>query len=428
MLDKKGRPVVVVTGIGIVTSLGTGKTDNWRALTAGRTNVREITRFSIEGLRTRIAATVDCGDRHTYSSPGHTLAMAVTSTTEAIEQAGIANAATSGAARFPGPMFLATSPTEIEWPHRLRLYNEVTQGDETGYDRLMAAARARPHHKLHALFQYGYVADVLANRFGTSGQPISLTTACASGATAIQLAVEAIRRGQTDAALAIGTDGSVHPESLVRFSLLSALSTQNDPPEKAEKPFSKDRGGFVMGEGAATLVLESYQSARARGAEILGVVRGCGERADVFHRTRSSPDGSAVIDTLQNALGDADITAGDIDYINAHGTGTPENDKMECASLTAVFGDNIRQVPISSNKSEIGHTLTAAGTVEAVFSLLTLASGTLPPTINYDVPDPEIPLDVVPNVKRDLAVQTVLSNSFGFGGQNVCLVLSGEPA
>lgn len=423
MLDKKGRPVVVVTGIGIVTSLGTGKDDNWRALTDGQTRIREITRFATEGMKTKIAATVDCDDDDTYSSPGHTLSMAVTSTTEAIAQAGL-----SDTGHFDGPMFLATSPTEIEWPQRLSLYSEISNSDQTGYDRMMTAATARPHNDMHALFQYGYVADALARQFGTRGLPISLTTACASGATAIQLAVEAIRRGQTGMALAIGTDGSVYPESLVRFSLLSALSTQNDPPEKAEKPFSKDRGGFVMGEGAATLVLESYEHARARGAEILGVIRGCGERADVFHRTRSSPDGWAVINTLENVLSDADITAGDIDYINAHGTGTSENDKMECASLTAVFGDRIRQVPISSNKSELGHTLTAAGAVEAVFSLLTIASGTLPPTINYDVPDPDIPLDVVPNVKRDLAVNTVLSNSFGFGGQNVCLVFSGEPA
>ena len=423
MRDNKDRPVVVVTGIGIVTSLGVGQKDNWQALTAGQTNVGTITRFSTEGMRTRIAATVDCGDFEDYSSPSHTLSMAVSSTTEAVAQAGI-----SKAGDFPGPMFLATSPTEIEWTHRKRLYNEVGGSDAAGYDRLMEAAKKINHPGLHGLFQYGYVADVLADKFRTQGQPISLTTACASGATAIQLAVEAIRRGETEAALAIGTDGSVHPESLVRFSLLSALSTHNDDPKKAEKPFSKDRGGFVMGEGAASLVLESYNHAKARGATILGVIRGCGERADVFHRTRSSPDGSAVINTLKNALDDAGVTAGDIDYINAHGTGTPENDKMECASLTAVFGDHMSHVPISSNKSEIGHTLTAAGAIEAVFSLLTLSSGTLPPTINYDMPDPEIPLDVVPNVKRDCQVNAILSNSFGFGGQNVCLVLGGEPA
>ncbi|MHA1525305.1 MAG: beta-ketoacyl-ACP synthase [Alphaproteobacteria bacterium] len=423
MHDKKGRPVVVVTGIGVVTSLGTGKQDNWRALTAGQSNVRPITRFSTEGLRTTIAATVEFDPSELYSSPGHTLAMAQASTIEAIAQAQIGSAG-----HFPGPLFLATSPTELEWPQRRQLFEEGAKQGDAGYAQMLAGAKASAHEPMHALFQYGYVADVLADSFGTRGQPISLTTACASGATAIQLGVEAIRRGETDAALCVGTDGSVHPESLVRFSLLSALSTQNDDPKKAERPFSKDRSGFVMGEGAATLVLESYAGAMARGAKILGVLRGCGERADVFHRTRSSPDGSAIIATLKNTLDDADITVDDIDYINAHGTGTSENDKMEYASLSAVFGERIHGIPISSNKSEIGHTLTAAGAVEAVFSILTIQTGILPPTINYDVPDPEIPLDVVPNVKRDQTVNLVLSNSFGFGGQNVCLAISGEPA
>ncbi len=175
-------------------------------------------------------------------------------------------------------------------------------------------------------------------------------------------------------------------------------------------------------------MLESYESARARGAPILGVVRGCGEKADSFHRTRSKPDGSAIIGAIRKTLADAAMTPDQIGYINAHGTSTAENDKMEYTSLRAVFGDAISRVPISSNKSMVGHTLIAAGAVEAVFSLMTMQTGILPPTINYDMPDPDIPLDVVPNVKRDAAVTAVLSNSFGFGGQNACLVLAAEPA
>ena len=240
--------------------------------------------------------------------------------------------------------------------------------------------------------------------------------------------VEAIRRGETDAALCVGTDGSINQEALVRFSLLSALSTRNDIPEKAARPFSKDRDGFVMAEGAAALVLESYDAARARCGSILGVVRGCGERADDFHRTRSKPDGTPIIGAIRNALQDADVEPDDIDYINAHGTGTPENDKMEYLSLSTVFGERLADTPISSNKSMVGHTLTAAGAIEAAFALMTIATNTLPPTINYDAPDPEIPLDVVPNRQRSDRADIVLSNSFGFGGQNVCLVLSAEPA
>ncbi|MCK5496222.1 MAG: beta-ketoacyl-ACP synthase, partial [Hyphomicrobiaceae bacterium] len=256
----------------------------------------------------------------------------------------------------------------------------------------------------------------------------SLSTACASGATAIALGVEAIRRGDTDAALCVATDGSVHVEALIRFSLLSALSTYNEPPEKASRPFAKDRGGFVMAEGAGAFVLESYAAAKARGAKILGVVRGFGERADDFHRTRTHPEGTPIIGAIQAALADAGIGPEDIDYINAHGTGTQENDKMEYLSLKAVFGDAIERTPISSNKSMIGHTLTAAGAIEAAFSLMSIREGTLPPTMNYDIPDPDIPLDVVPNESQQARVDTVLSNSFGFGGQNASLVLSGEPA
>jgi 3-oxoacyl-[acyl-carrier-protein] synthase II len=275
---------------------------------------------------------------------------------------------------------------------------------------------------------FGSVASHLAEAFGTKGSPISLSTACASGATAIQLGVEAIRRGETEVALCIGTDGSVNQEAFIRFSLLSALSTSNEVPEKAAKPFSKNRDGFVMAEGAAALVLESLDHAKARGAKILGVIEGCGEMADSFHRTRSSPDGKPIIGCIRNAIADAGLTPDDIDYINPHGTGTSENDKMEYLGVAAVFGERAKSIPVSSNKSMIGHTLSAAGAVETVFTLLTLEHQRLPPTINYHVPDPAIPLDVVPNTARDAKVRHALSNSFGFGGQNVSLVMSREPA
>jgi 3-oxoacyl-[acyl-carrier-protein] synthase II len=214
---------------------------------------------------------------------------------------------------------------------------------------------------------------------------------------------------------------------LIRFSLLSALSSRNDPPEKASKPFSKNRDGFILAEGAGALVLESLSAAKARGAEVLAIVRGCGEKADDYHRTRSRPDGTAIIGAIRNAVEDARISPDEIGYINAHGTSTPENDKMEYISLKAVLGDHLANAPISSNKSMIGHTLSAAGAVEAIFSVLTLNNGILPPTINYDMPDPDVPLDVVPNTARKANVKVALSNSFGFGGQNACLVVAAEP-
>jgi 3-oxoacyl-[acyl-carrier-protein] synthase II len=419
--DKLGRPIVVVTGMGVVTSLGSGKSDNWAKLTAGESGIRTITRFPTDGLKTTMAGTVDFVPVEPFSSPDLSERLADIVTEEAIAQSAIG---TKG--DFPGPLFLAVAPIEIEWPQRQELGRAIGKTD-IDYDAMLRVSGGARFTQYHRRFLFGSVADHLAETFGTKGSPISLSTACASGATAIQLGVEAIRRGEADAALCVATDGSVNPEALVRFSLLSALSTHNDPPHAAVRPFSKNRDGFVMAEGAGALVLESYEAATARGAKILGIVAGCGELADSFHRTRSSPDGKPIIGCVRNALSDAGIVAEQIDYINAHGTGTPENDKMEYLGISTVFGERAKQIPVSSNKSMVGHTLSAAGAVEAVFSLLTLEHQRIPPTINYDIPDPAIPFDVVPNKARDARVTAVMSNSFGFGGQNATLILTREP-
>jgi 3-oxoacyl-[acyl-carrier-protein] synthase II len=317
-------------------------------------------------------------------------------------------------------------PVEIEWPQREEIGRTVGTTDFS-YDDLLSVAGGGKFKPYHHRFQMGSVADFLAETFGTKRSPISLSTACASGATAIQLGVEAIRRGETDAALCAGTEASVNQEGLVRFSLLSALSTQNEPPQGASKPFSKNRDGFVMAEGAGALVLESYEAAVARGAPILGVIAGCGELTDSFHRTRSSPDGKPIIGCMLKTLADAGMTPEQIDHINAHGTATPENDKMEYQTTSTVFGERVKQIPVTSNKSMVGHTISAAGAVEAVFSLLTLEHQRIPPTINYEIPDPTIQFDVVGNKARDARVTAVMSNSFGFGGQNASLILTREP-
>jgi 3-oxoacyl-[acyl-carrier-protein] synthase II len=420
--DKFGRPIVVVTGMGVVTSLGTGKVDNWAKLSAGESGIRTITRFPTDGLKTTMAGAVDFVPVEPFSSTDLSERLADLATEEAIAQSNL-----GAKGDFPGPLFLAVAPVEVEWPQRQELGRAIGNQTEINYDEMLRVSGGGKFAPYHRRFLFGSVADHLAETFGTKGSPISLSTACASGATAIQLGVEAIRRGEADAALCVATDGSVNPEALIRFSLLSALSTQNDPPSGASKPFAKNRDGFVMAEGAGALVLESLEAATARGARILGILAGCGELADSFHRTRSSPDGKPIIGCVRNALADAGIVAEQIDYINAHGTGTPENDKMEYLGISTVFGDRAREVPVSSNKSMVGHTLSAAGAVEAVFSLLTLEHQRIPPTINYDVPDPSIPFDVVPNKARDARVTTVMSNSFGFGGQNASLIITGEP-
>jgi 3-oxoacyl-[acyl-carrier-protein] synthase II len=419
---ENGRATVVVTGMGIITSLGVGKQENWTKLVRGESGIHSIGRFPHNGLKTTIAGTVDFIEVEPFCSTELGERMAERVIEEALTESGIGRKAD-----FPGPLFLAVAPVEIEWPHREAFAAAAGANAPLVYDDLLRATASGRFRDVHERCLLGSVADRLADRFGTKGSPISVSTACASGASAIQLGVEAIRRGEADAALCVGTDGSVNPECLIRFSLLSALSTANDPPQEAAKPFSKNRDGFVMAEGAAAVVLESLQAARARGAKILGVVAGCGEMADAFHRTRSSPDGKAIIGCIRNALADARLSPEDIDYVNPHGTGTPENDKMEFLGISTVFGERAKTIPVSSNKSMVGHTLSAAGTVETVFTLLTLQHQRVPPTINYKIPDPAIPLDVVPNTTRDARVRHALSNSFGFGGQNVSLVLSGEP-
>jgi 3-oxoacyl-[acyl-carrier-protein] synthase II len=416
--DHLGRPVVVVTGMGVLTSLGQGQADNWRALTGGVSGIRSISRFPIDGLRTNIAGTVDFVSVAEPSAPALSERLAELVIEEAMAQAGIGRVGD-----FPGPLFLALPPVEMEWPQRLALAAASGANETVTYDDLFRAAGSGRFEPNFRRFLFASVGENLAERFGTKGSPVATSTACASGGTAIQLGAEAIRRGESDAALVVGTDCSVNPESLIRFSLLSALSTRNDPPAAASRPFSKDREGFVMAEGAGALVLESLESARARGAAVLGIVEGCGEVADGFHRTRSSPDGKPIIACMRGALADAGLPPDAVDYINAHGTGTPENDKMEWIGVSGVFGARAGSIPMSSNKSMIGHSLTAAGTVEAIFTMLTIRHGLLPPTINYDIPDPALPVDCVPNVARAATVRHAISNSFGFGGQNVCLVL-----
>ncbi|WP_287298989.1 beta-ketoacyl synthase N-terminal-like domain-containing protein, partial [Mesorhizobium sp.] len=282
--DHMGRPIVAVTGIGVVTSLGVGKADNWAALTAGTSGIHPITRFPVDHLNTRISGTVDFLPSSSKGASLLTYDLAEIAAQEAVAEAGL------DSGDFGGPLFLASPPVELDWSERFSLYN--SDKHDVGAERLLRVARGLKGFDVFETTQFGSIADRLADRFGTRGLPITLSTACASGATSIQLGVEAIRRGECDRALSIGADGSATAEALIRFSLLSALSTHNDIPEKASKPFSRDRDGFVLAEGSGALVLESLEAALARGANILGILRGCGEKADDFHRTRSKPDGS----------------------------------------------------------------------------------------------------------------------------------------
>ena len=410
MNDHLGRPRIAVTGIGLVTALGRDVASSWAGLMAGRSGIRAITRFDTTGMRSRIGGCIDLpGDRpgHPLTTAARIIALGDLALAQAIGQSGLPFP-------FPGPLTLGLPPVEVEWPGRQALW--AAAGDPRHPALVAVAPRLMPGgHPLAG------PARALATRFGTTGVPQAVTTACASGASAIQLAVEAIRRGEAQAVLTGGAEASMTPETMIRFSLLQALSSRNDPPEAASRPFSLSRDGFVMGDGAAGLVLEDMASARARGATVLGEILGVGERADTFHRTRSSPDGLAISGAMAAALADAGLRPEQIGYVNAHGTSTPENDKMEALAMHQLFGTTCP--PISSTKSMLGHTLSAAGAIEAVICLLALRDQMLPPTINQDDTDMSLGLDVVPNVARAHGFSATLSNSFGFGGQNVCVVV-----
>jgi 3-oxoacyl-[acyl-carrier-protein] synthase II len=415
--DKAGRPIVVVTGMGLVTPLGVGKIDNWAKLTSGESGIRKISRFSTEGLKTTIAGTVDFAPSAMPTSTDLAEWMADQAAEEAIAQAGI-----GAKADFPGPLFVGAAPVELEWPQRDEIARVIGGGEPIDYDAVLRVSSEQQFAPYHDRFLFGSIADHLSEKFGTKGSPITITTACASGVSAIQLGVEAIRRGEADAALCVATDASVNPEALIRFSLLSALSTHNDQPAGASKPFSKNRDGFVMAEGAGAMVIESLESALARGVRILGVVAGCGELSDSFHRTRSSPDGKPIIGCMRNALADAGMEPGEIDYINAHGTSTPVGDEIELNAVQRLVGEDAGRISMSSTKSSIGHLLGAAGAVEAIFSILAMRDRVAPPTINLDNPSVNARVDLVPHKAHGREIDVVLSNSFGFGGTNASLV------
>ncbi len=424
-----GNKPIAITGMGVITSLGDGLAANWEKLTSGVSGIHRINRFPVENLRTTIAGSVDFLELDPLTPPVLSLELARRAAREATEQSGIFLREGGRPKDFPGELFVAAPPIEHDWVSRAKLSHVPSHAPDNPYvHKGNGTASNVSGHDLHVDFINGTLADRLADEFGTKGSPITLTTACASGATAIQLGVESIRRGNCRTALCVATDGSIQEEALIRFSLLSALSTANEEPEKAAKPFSKNRDGFVMAEGAASLILEDPDYAKARGATILGYVLGVGEAADTFHRTRSNPNGQAIIRCMSAAIEDAGLSPDDVDYVNCHGTGTPENDKMECFGLQHVFGARSKSLPVSSNKSMIGHTLTAAGAVEAAFTMTSIREGILPPTINYDVPDPALELDVVPNEKRAANIELALSNSFGFGGQNVSILFGAADA
>jgi len=264
-------------------------------------------------------------------------------------------------------------------------------------------------------------AGHLASLFNAQGPNVNCLTACAASSQAIGEATEIIRRGEADVMLSGGTHTMIHPFGVTGFCLLTALSTRNDEPTRASRPFDRERDGFVLGEGAGMVVLEALEHAQARGAKIYGEIVGYGSTADAFRITDTHPEGRGAISCIRMALADAGVDR--VDYINAHGTSTTVNDKVETLAVKQVFGEEAYRIPVSSTKSMMGHLIAAAGATELIFCLLAIRDNVLPPTINYEYPDPECDLDYVPNVARRTRCDTALSNSFGFGGQNISLIV-----
>jgi len=403
---------VVVTGMGMVTPLGVGTASTWEAILAGKSGVGPITKFDASQFSTTIAAEVkgfvpeEFVDRKELKRMDPFIHLAMASAHLAMEDAGLVINGELGprVGVFMGSGLGGLST--LERYHQSYLEDGVRK--ISPFFIPMLISNLAPGH--------------IAIRYGAKGPNITTTTACAASSHAIGEALLAIRRGICDAVIAGGSEATITPMGLGGFCAMKALSSRNDDPEAASRPFDLDRDGFVMGEGSAILILEELEFARRRGAKIYGEVLGYGASGDAYHVTAPAPGGEGAVRCMRAALEDGGIRAEEVDYINAHGTSTPYNDQFETMAIKTVFGDHARKLQVSSTKSMTGHLLGAAGAVEGAFSVLALRDGAIPPTINYTTPDPECDLDYVPNRARRQEIRYALSNSFGFGGTNSSLL------
>jgi 3-oxoacyl-[acyl-carrier-protein] synthase II len=404
---------VVITGLGLVTPLGIGVDETWSALCEGRSGIGEITRFDTTDFITKIAGEVkhfnaeDFLPKKDAKRTERFIAYAVAAARMAIENARLKIDGTNG--------------------HRVGVITGCGLG---GLEMLETTARIVQEKGPKRVSPF-FIPMIIGNmapgmisiHLGAKGPNISVATACAAGAHAIGDACNTILRGQADAMITGGVESVITPTCIAGFNSMKALSTRNDDPQKASRPFDRDRDGFVVGEGAGMLILEELEHARERGAPILAEMAGYGQSGDGYHMTSPSPDGDGMIRCMQAAIDSAGIACEAINYINAHGTSTPLNDLYETRAIKKVFGDFAPKVPISSTKSMTGHLLGGAGGIEASITVMALKNGIIPPTINLGNAGDECDLDYVPNVARKADITYAMSNSFGFGGTNACLVV-----
>jgi len=404
---------VVVTGVGMITPLGIGVEKSWRNLLAGKSGIRKITMFDASHFPTQIAGEVDGFNPEDYidlkeiKKMDRFIQFAVAATQLALDDSGLkitdSNTARTGVIVGSGIGGLST----IEHYHSVIL--------------------DRGPRKITPFFIPMLVINLAAGqisiKFGAKGPNSAVATACATGSHAIGDAFRIIQRGEADAMIAGGTEAVITPLGIGGFNAMKALSTRNDEPEKASRPFDIDRDGFIIGEGAGIVILEVLEDAVKRGAKIYAEILGYGMTADAYHITAPSPQGEGAARCMTLTLQDAGVNTGEVNYINAHGTSTRFGDELETRAIKTVFGTHAHQLAVSSTKSMTGHLLGAAGGVEAVITALSLYHDIVPPTINLDNPDPECDLDYVPHQYRKMALQYALTNSFGFGGTNACLLL-----
>ncbi|MFN8617914.1 MAG: beta-ketoacyl-ACP synthase II [Dehalococcoidia bacterium] len=403
---------VVVTGVGMITALGHNATDNWAALIAGRSGVRRISLFDASAYDSQVAGEVPEFDPTAYMDrkearrADRLTQFAFVAADEALKQANYTVEPANGAdmAVIVGTAIGGVSTLMAE------------------YDTLLAKGPARVSPFLMPMMLSDMTSGQLSIRIGAKAVNYALVSACASGADSIGEAANIIRRGDAEIALAGGTEAAITPICMAGFSAAKALTSRNDDPERASRPFDLTRDGFVMGEGAGLIVIESEEHALARGATILAELAGYGATSDAFHITQPDENGEGASRAMRKALAMAGLDSDDIDYVNAHGTSTLMNDKLETLALKKVFGEYAYELPISSTKSMTGHLLGAAGSVEAAISVMALRNGIIPPTANYATADPDCDLDYVPNVARSASLEAVMTNSLGFGGHNASLI------
>lgn len=408
---KKQR--VVVTGLGVISPVGTGKERFWKSLLDGKSGIDHITRFECEDFPTRIAGEVrdynpeDFIEKKELKRLDRFAQFGIGAAKMAIEDAKL-DLSSTDPAKIGVVMGCGIGGTET-WEEQTKIFLE------------------KGNRRVSPFFIPMLISNMASGQISMAlnikGPNFTVTTACASGTTAIGQAFRILQNGEADVMLAGGTEAPITPMAFAGFSAMKALSTRNEEPAKACRPFDRDRDGFVMGEGAAALVLETLEHAKKRGARIYAEILGYGATADAYHLTQPAPEGEGIQRAMRAALEDAGIKPEEVDYINAHGTSTPLNDKFETFAIKKVFGEHAYRLLISSTKSMIGHLLGAAGAVEAVATVMTVYTDEVHPTINYENPDPDCDLNYVPNVAVRKKVNYALSNSMGFGGHNATLLI-----